>query len=129
RDLLCKKTTNDRAACSEEAKVEQLEVDSHTPLYDGYDPEVTRLSFTLELLKTKANNKWTDRSLDELLKYLMGTCVLLVSMRPRRSRALLICRTLDTMHASMIASFIGRSTRKKTIVRCAMLLDTRRPEI
>src|SRR6266566_2976756 len=43
-----------------------------TPLYDGCDPEVTRLSFTLELLKTKAKNKWMDASLDELLKYLKG---------------------------------------------------------
>lgn len=34
-------------------------------------------------------------------------------MRPRRSCAILICRTLDTMHASTIASFIERSTRKK----------------
>ena len=48
----------------------QLEVDSRTPLYDGCNPEVTRLSFTLELLKTKAKNKWTDKSLDEHLKYL-----------------------------------------------------------
>jgi hypothetical protein len=70
RDLLRKKTSSDRAASREEAKLEQLEVDSKTPLYDGCDPEVTRLSFTLELLKTKAKNKWTDRSLDELLKYL-----------------------------------------------------------
>ena len=70
RDLLCKKTTSDRAASREEAKLAQLEVDSMTPLYDGCNPEVTRLSFTLELLKTKAKNKWTDASLDELLKYL-----------------------------------------------------------
>ena len=70
RDLLCKKTTSDRAASREEAKLAQLEVDSRTPLYDGCDPEVTRLSFTLELLKTKAKNKWTDKSLDEHLKYL-----------------------------------------------------------
>ena len=41
-----------------------------TPLYDGCNPRVTRLSFTLELLKTKAKNKSTDTSLDELLKHL-----------------------------------------------------------
>ena len=71
RDLLRKKTTSDRAASREEAKLAQLEVDSMTPLYDGCNnPEVTRLSFTLELLKMKAKNKWTDTSLDELLKYL-----------------------------------------------------------
>ena len=65
-----KKMTSDRAASREEAKLAQLEVDSMTPLHDGCDPEVTRLSFTLELLKTKAKNKWTDTTLDELLKYL-----------------------------------------------------------
>jgi len=54
RDLLRKSTTSERAASREEAKLEQLEVDSRTPLYDGCDPEVTRVSFTLELLKTKA---------------------------------------------------------------------------
>ena len=31
---------------------------------------MTFLSFTLELLKTKAKNKWTDASLDEHLKHL-----------------------------------------------------------
>jgi hypothetical protein len=135
RDLLRKSTTSDRAASREKAKLAQLEVDSKTPLYDGCDPEVTRLSFTLELLKTKAKNKWTDKSLDEHLKYLhnkvfvRGTCVLLVSRRPRKSFALLICCTLGTTHASTIASFIeGRSTRKKPAVQCAMLLDTRRKE-
>ena len=70
RDLLHKRTTSDRAASREEAKLAQLEVDSKTPLYDDCDPEVTRLSFTLELLKTEAKNKWTDKSLDEHLKYL-----------------------------------------------------------
>ena len=47
RDLLRKKTTSDRAASREEAKLAQLEVDSRTPLYDGCDPEVPHLSFTL----------------------------------------------------------------------------------
>ena len=51
-------------------KLEQLVVDSNTPLYDGCNPEVTRLNFTLQVLKTKAKNKWTDTSLDEHLKYL-----------------------------------------------------------
>ena len=70
RNLLRKKTTSNRAASREEAKLAQLEVDSMTPLYDGCNPEVTRLSFTLELLMMKAKNKWTDTSLDEVLKYL-----------------------------------------------------------
>ena len=45
-------------------------VDSNTPLYDGCNPEVTHLSFMLEHPKTKAKNKWTNKSLDEHLKYL-----------------------------------------------------------
>src|SRR4051812_11302314 len=73
RDLLLKKTTSDRAASREEAKLEQLEVDSKTPLHDGCAPEVKRLSFTLELLKTKAKNKWSDKSLDDHIKYLSKT--------------------------------------------------------
>src|SRR3954467_8566507 len=73
RDLLRKKTTSYRAASREEAKLEQLEVDSKTPFYDGCAPEVTRLSFTLELLKMKAENKWSDNSLDDHLKYLHKT--------------------------------------------------------
>ena len=43
---------------------------SNTPFYDGCNPEVTRLSFTLQLLKMKGKNKCYDTSLDELLKYL-----------------------------------------------------------
>ena len=130
--MLLKKTTNDRAPSREEAMLEQLEVDSHTPLYDGCDPEVTRLSFMLELLKTKAKNKWTDANLDELLKYLRffpwEACVLLVSRRQRKSCALLICHTLDITHASTIASYIGTSTWKKPSVQSAMLHDIRRLE-
>jgi hypothetical protein len=57
RDLLRKKMTSERASSREEAKPAQLEVDSMTPLYAGCDLEVTRLSFMLELLKTKAKNK------------------------------------------------------------------------
>ena len=107
--LLHKETSTERAASIEKAKLEQLVVDSNTPLYDGCNPEVTRLSFTLQFLKTKAKNKWTNSSLDEHLKYLKDVLpagkiyVLLVLMRPRRSCALLICHTLDTMHASTIA--------------------------
>ena len=68
--LLRKETGTERAASREKAKLQQLVVDSNTPLYDGCNPEVTRLSFTRQLLKTEAKNKWTDTSLDEHLKYL-----------------------------------------------------------
>ena len=70
RYLLRKSTTSERAASGEGAKLVQLEVDSKTPLYDGCDPEVICFRFTLELLNTKAKNKWTDKSLDEHLKFL-----------------------------------------------------------
>ena len=39
--LLRKETSTERAASREEAKLEQLVVDSNTPLYDGCNPEVT----------------------------------------------------------------------------------------
>ena len=54
QERLRKETTTDRGASREGAKLQQLVVDSNTPLYHGCDPEVTRLSFTLELLKMKA---------------------------------------------------------------------------
>ena len=44
-------------------------------MYDGCNPEVTRLSFTLELLKTKTKTKWTNKSLDEHLKLLHNKCL------------------------------------------------------
>ena len=62
--LLHKETSTERAASREEAKLQQLVVDSNTPLYHGYNPEVPHLSFTLELLKAKAKNKWTNTGLD-----------------------------------------------------------------
>ena len=68
--FLRNETSTERASSREEAKLEQVVVDSNTPLYDGCDPEVTRLSLKLELLKMKAKRKWTDKSLDEHLKYL-----------------------------------------------------------
>src|SRR4051812_21283787 len=70
RHFLRQSTTTDRAASREEAKLVQLEVDLKTPLYDGCDPEVTRFSFMLKLLKMRDKNKWTDKILDGHLKYL-----------------------------------------------------------
>src|SRR5215216_4294019 len=56
--LLRKETSTKIGASREEANLQQLVVDSNTPLYDGCNPKVTGLSFTLQLLKTKAKNKW-----------------------------------------------------------------------
>ena len=70
RELLHKKTTNAKAASREEAKLAQLVLDFKTPLYPGCKPNETRLSFTLNLMKTKARYKWSDASLSKNLKYL-----------------------------------------------------------
>ena len=44
--------------------------DSETPLYPGCDPEYTRLSVTLELVRLNAVHNNTDGSLDDKLEYL-----------------------------------------------------------
>ena len=134
RDLLRKSTTSERAASREEAKLAQLEVDSRTPLYDGCDPEVTRLSFTLELLKTKAKNKWTDKSLDEHLKFLHNKVLPAGNLCPTSvEEAKKIVCPFDLPHIRYHACIndciiYWGSTREKLVVQCAMLLDTRRQE-
>jgi hypothetical protein len=67
-------------------------------LYDGCDPEVTRLSFTLELLKAKAKNKWTDASLDEHLKYLQKVLPVGNLCPTSVEEAKKIVRPLDLLH-------------------------------
>ena len=134
RYLLRKSTTSERAASREEAKLAQLEVDSRTPLYDGCDPEVTRLSFTLELLKKKANNKWIDKSLDKHLKFLHNKVLPAGHLCPTSVEASkkIIC-PFDLphirYHACINHCIIYRGEHwKKPVVQCAMLLDTRRQE-
>ena len=70
KDLLRKKTSNDRAAIKEALKLAQLEIDAKTPLYEGCDPEHTRLHVTLKLLNIKEKFKSTDASLNATLEYL-----------------------------------------------------------
>lgn len=70
KDLLRKKTTTERAAIKEALKLAQLELDAKTPLYEGCDPEHTRLQVTPKLLDIKAKFKSTDASLDATLEYL-----------------------------------------------------------
>ena len=129
--LLRKETSNERASSREEAK-QQLVVDSNTPLYDGCNPEVTRLSFTLHLLKTKAKNKWTDTSLDEHLKYLKDVlpagnlCPTSVDEAKK-----IVCR-LDLPHVRYHACIndciiYRKEHAEKTNCPVYMLLDTRRP--
>ena len=134
RDLLRKSTTTERAASREEAKLAQLEVDLRTTLYDGCDPEVTRLSFTLELLKTKAKNKWTDKSLDEHLKFLHNKVLPAGNLCPTSvEEAKKIVCPFDLphirYHACINDCIIYRgSMRGKPVVQCAMLPNTRRQE-
>ena len=117
----------------EEAKLGQLEVDWNTPLYDGCDPEVTHLRFSLKLLKTNAKNKWTDRSLDEFLKYLKKVLPAGNLCPTSVDNAKNIVCPLDLphirYHACINDCIIYRKEHtEKPAVRCAMLLDTRRPK-
>ena len=60
QEQILKDTDNVRAADREQAKLQTLVKDSETPLYPGCDPEYTRLSVTLELLRLKAIHNDTD---------------------------------------------------------------------
>ncbi|KAK1668660.1 hypothetical protein QYE76_056819 [Lolium multiflorum] len=53
QELLLKQTSNARDAAREKAKMDQLEVDAVTPLYEGCRPEDTRLKVTLMALEMK----------------------------------------------------------------------------
>jgi hypothetical protein len=68
QELLTKKTTDARGAAREKAKLRQLEIDSTTPLYKDCDPKETRLKAALEVLEMKAKYKWSDKSVDSLVK-------------------------------------------------------------
>ena len=107
-------------------------VDSNTPLYVGCNPEVTRLCFTLQLLKTKAKNKWTDTSLDEHLKYLKDVLPAGNLCPTSVDEAKKIVCPLDLPHVRYHACIndciiYQKEHTEKQVVRCAMLLDTRRP--
>lgn len=51
-------------------KFQTLVADSRNPLYPGYDPDHTRLSVMLKILKLKATHSWSDKSIDMMLAYL-----------------------------------------------------------
>jgi hypothetical protein len=72
QELLLSNTSNHaRAADRRKSKLEQLEVDSRTPLYDaGRGPEESRLRVTLDILEMKAKFGWSDISADTLFRYL-----------------------------------------------------------
>jgi len=69
QDMLWKNTSNDRSAYKETLKLAQLEIDARNALYEGCDPEHTRLHVTLKLLDIKARYKCTDASMDAELSY------------------------------------------------------------
>jgi len=67
QDLLLEKTKGAKW----KAKLEQLEPDSNTPLYDsGRGLEESRLRVALDVLQMKAKHGWTDTSVDDILEYL-----------------------------------------------------------
>ncbi|KAK1601555.1 hypothetical protein QYE76_037204 [Lolium multiflorum] len=67
QDLLLEKTKSARR----KSKLEQLETDSNTPLYDsGCGLEESRLRVALDILQMKAKHRWTDTSVDDILEYL-----------------------------------------------------------
>ena len=70
RNQIEKEKADAITAKSASEKYETLLADSREGLYPGCDPEVTRLSFSLELLRIKAANNSTDKSLDDQLAYL-----------------------------------------------------------
>ena len=65
QDLLLKETSNARAAGREKAKLEQMEKDAVTPLFDGCNDGDTRLNVTLRALEMKAKHKMTDECFDD----------------------------------------------------------------
>ena len=69
QELLLKQTGNARAAAREKAKLDQLEIDVVTPLYEGCMPEDTRLKVTLMALEMKVKHKMTDACFDENMSF------------------------------------------------------------
>jgi len=57
QELLLKETSNAKAAAREKARLEQMEKDAVTPLYEGCNDEDTRLTITLRALEMKAKTK------------------------------------------------------------------------
>ena len=69
QELLLKQTDNARASAQEKAKMDQLELDAVTPLYEGCRPEDTRLKVTLMALEIKVKHKMTDACFDENMSF------------------------------------------------------------
>ena len=96
--LLNQASNNARAAAREKAKLNQLEIDAVTPLYEGCRPEDTRLKVALMALEMKVKHKMTDACFDENMSFWhqrlrRGTSARPVSRRRRKSCVLWIYRT------------------------------------
>ena len=122
KELLLRKTTNSRSAVREESKLAQLEIDSKTPLYPGCDPRNSRLRVALDVLQMKARYKWSDISVDAKLQYWhdmlpKGNTCPKSGDEAKKVVSPLTYRTINTMCASTIATFIGRRTRTRPRVQ------------
>ena len=98
QELLLKQTDNARAAAREKAKLDRLEIDSVTPLYEGCRPGDTRLKVTLMALEIKVKQNMTDACFNENMSFWherlpRGTSARPVSRRRRKSCVLWIYRT------------------------------------
>ena len=69
QELLLKHTNNARAATREKYKLDQLEIDAVTPLYEGCRPEDTRLKVTLMDLEMKVKHRMTDACFNENMSF------------------------------------------------------------
>ncbi|KAK1609032.1 hypothetical protein QYE76_032705 [Lolium multiflorum] len=66
QDLLLEKMKG----AKRKSKLEKLEIDSNTPLYDsGRGLGESRLRVALDVLQMKAKHGWTDTSVDDILEY------------------------------------------------------------
>ena len=67
--LLNQASNNARVAAREKVKLNQLEIDAVTPLYEGCNPEDTRLKVALMALEMKVKHKMTETCFDENMTF------------------------------------------------------------
>ena len=67
--LLNQATNNTRDVAQEKVKMNQLEIDGVTPLYQGCNPEDTRLKVALIALEMKVKHKMTETCFDENMSF------------------------------------------------------------
>ena len=131
QELLLKETSNAKAAAREKARLEQMEKDAVTPLYEGCNEEDTRLTVTLMALEMKAKHKMTDECFDDMMEFwhdrlskTRNTCPTSTAeaMKSVCPLNLPYVKYHVCIHDCVI---YWARTRRKPHVRCARLLDTR----